>query len=126
MKLSIIIPYYNVKQYTDELLDKLAPQITGDVEVILIDDGSKVPYATDHEWCKVFRKKNGGVSSARNAGMDKATGEYISFIDADDLVSDNYVDMILRKMPFDWLEMSWKSLPGGAQFMVKLNTESDR
>lgn len=126
MKLSIIIPYYNVKQYTDELLDKLAPQITDDVEVILIDDGSKVPYATDYEWCKVFRKKNGGVSSARNVGMDKATGEYISFIDADDLVSDNYVDMILRKIPFDWLEMSWKSLPGGAQFMVKLNTESDR
>ena len=126
MKLSIIIPYYNVAQYTDELLEKLAPQIRDDVEVILIDDGSKEPYTTSYSWCKVFRKRNGGVSTARNMGMDKATGEYLSFIDADDLVADDYIDMILRKIPFDWLEMSWKSLPGGTQYDVKLNTDSDR
>ena len=126
MKLSIIIPYYNVKPYTDELLDCLLPQITPDVEVILIDDGSKIPYQTEYEWCQVYRQENKGVSSARNAGLSFATGEYVSFIDADDLVADNYVQTILSKAPFDWLEMSWKSLPGGAQFDVKLTGDSDR
>ena len=63
MKLSIIIPYYNVKPYTDELLDCLAPQIREDVEVILIDDGSEEPYKTQYEWCTVYRQKNKGVSS---------------------------------------------------------------
>lgn len=126
MKLSIVIPYYNVKQYTDELLDKLAPQITDDIEVLLVDDGSKIPYSTEYEWCEVYRQNNRGVSSARNVGLQYATGEYISFIDADDLVSDDYVQRILNKIPFDWLEMSWRSLPGGPQFSAKLNTESDR
>lgn len=126
MKLSIIIPYYNVKPYTDELLKCLLPQITDEVEVILIDDGSKVPYKTEHSWCQVYRQNNKGVSSARNVGLSFATGEYVSFIDADDLVSDKYVQTILSKTPFDWLEMSWKSLPGGAQFDVKLTGDSDR
>ena len=126
MKLSIIIPFYNVQPYTDQLLDCLLPQITDDIEVILVDDGSKVPYSTEYEWCKVYRQNNRGVSSARNVGLQYATGEYISFIDADDLVSDDYVQRILKKIPFDWLEMSWRSLPGGPQFSAKLNSESDR
>ena len=75
MKLSIIIPYYNVKPYTDELLDCLEPQITDEVEVILIDDGSKEPYKTDYEWCQVYRQKNGGASKARNVGLERAKGE---------------------------------------------------
>ena len=126
IKLSIIIPYYNVAQYTDELLACLAPQIRDEVEVILIDDGSRVPYQTQYDWCKVYRQKNGGVSSARNKGLELAKGEYVSFIDSDDLVAPNYVDTLLRKMPFDYLEMSWRSLPGGQQFQCKLNGDSDR
>ena len=71
MKLSIIIPYYNVKPYTDELLDRLAPQITDEVEVILVDDGSKEIYETQYkEWCTVYRQKNKGVSAARNKGPE--------------------------------------------------------
>lgn len=126
MKLSIIIPYYNVKPYTDELLDRLLPQITDEVEVILIDDGSDVPYSTQYEWCQVYRQKNKGVSGARNAGLSFATGEYIAFIDSDDLVADDYVSRILSKIPFDHLEMSWKSLPGGQQFEYQLHSDSDR
>ena len=99
MKLSIIIPYYNVKPYTDELLDCLAPQIREDVEVILIDDGSKEPYKTQYEWCKVYRQKNKGVSSARNKGLDLATGEYIAFIDSDDIVAGDYINRLFSKMP---------------------------
>ena len=85
-KLSIIIPYYNGGEYTKALLDCLAPQVTKDVEVILVDDGSKEPFKTTEKWLKVIRKENGGVSSARNAGIDKATGEYITFVDHDDLL----------------------------------------
>ena len=127
MKLSIIIPYYNVKPYTDMLLDCLAPQITDDVEVILIDDGSDIPFETDYKWCQVYRQKNGGASSARNTGLNLAKGEYITFIDSDDLVADDYVKQILAKTPFDYLDMSWKSLAGeGAQFFAKLNTPNDK
>ena len=126
MKLSIIIPYYNVKQYTDELLDCLAPQIEEDVEVILIDDGSKEPYQTDHKWCRVYRQKNKGVSSARNKGLDMAAGEYIAFIDSDDLVSKDYIRKIKDIMPFDYCDLSWRSLPGGQQFEKRLTNDSDR
>ena len=127
MKLSIIIPYYNVEPYTNELLDCLAPQITDEVEVILIDDGSDKPYKTDYKWCQVYRQKNGGASKARNAGLDKAKGEYVTFIDSDDLVADDYVKQIFAKMPFDYLEMSWRSVAGaGAQYFVKLNSINDK
>lgn len=128
MKLSIIIPYYNLKPYTDELLDCLKPQITNDVEIILIDDGSKVPYSTSYKWVRVIRKENGGVSTARNLGIDISKGEYISFIDADDLVAKDYVKQILHKIDtehFDYLEMSWNSLAGGAQWSRKLNGIED-
>ena len=126
MKLSIIIPYYNAKPYTDELLDCLAPQIEKDVEVILIDDGSKEPYQTDHKWCRVYRQKNKGVSSARNKGLDMAAGEYIAFIDSDDLVSKDYIRKVKDKMPFDYCDLSWRSLPGGQQFEKRLTNDSDR
>lgn len=126
MTISIIIPYYNVKPYTDELLNCLAPQITEDTEVILIDDGSKETYKTDYPWCKVYRQDNGGVSKARNAGLEKAKGEYICFIDSDDLVAKDYISQIKAKMPFDVAEMSWKSLPGGNQYSYKLNNPTDR
>lgn len=123
MKLSIIIPYYNLKPYTDELLECLKPQITKDVEVFIIDDGSKEPYKTKYKWVKVVRKENGGVSTARNMGIDISSGDYISFIDADDLVADDYVKQILNKIDnehFDYLEMSWNSLEGGMQWSQKL------
>ena len=121
MKLSIIIPYYNTKVFTDEILDTLAPQIVKDVEVIVVDDGSPVPYKTEHKWCKVIRKKNGGACTARNLGIERSKGEYIAFIDSDDNVPPYYVAKILEKLPEgdDVIEMSWKSLgSGGNQYNV--------
>lgn len=128
MKLSIIIPYYNLKHYTDELLECLKPQVNDDVEVVIVDDGSLIPYQTSYSWVRVIRQDNGGVSKARNTGIDNTTGEYISFIDADDLVAPDYVKQILNKINtehFDYLEMSWDSLPGGAQWKQKLNSIKD-
>ena len=130
MKLSIIIPYYNAKEYTDELLDVLAPQMTDETECLLVDDGSDKPFKTKYEWCKVFRKENGGCSTARNVGLDNATGEYIAFVDADDLVPDYYVKKILEaaKTQPDVIEFSWKSLSSteGPQHNHKLNNSTDR
>ena len=112
IKLSIIIPYYNAEPYTSELLDVLAPQITDEVEVILVDDGSREPFKTAYSWVTIYYTENYGVSHARNIGIDMSNGEYISFIDADDLVSDDYVAQIIKKMPFDYLDMSWRSFKG--------------
>ncbi len=113
IKLSIIIPVYNKEPYIHELLDNLAPQITDEVEVILIDDGSRNPLKSKYKWAKITRQPNQGCSSARNRGIDKAKGEYISFIDADDLVSGDFVRKILKKTEsaeYDILEFSWRSL----------------
>ena len=65
MKLSIIIPYYNTLEYTNELLEGLQKQITDECEIILVDDGSLVPFP-EREGIKVFRQKNKGVSAAMN------------------------------------------------------------
>ena len=90
MKLSIIIPAYNAEPYIDKLIERLEPQISKDIEVIVVDDGSKKPYKGP-KWAKVIRQENGGASAARNTGLDKAKGDYIAFIDADDLVTEDYI-----------------------------------
>ena len=125
VKLSIIIPAYNAEPYISHLINTLKPQITPEVEVIVVDDGSREVFKTEHSWVKVIRQDNGGVSKARNRGLEEATGEYIAFIDADDLVSENYISTLFSKMPFDVLEMSWKSLPGGKQFAYSLTSDND-
>lgn len=91
--ISIIIPVYKVEQYLDECVMSVINQTYKNLEIILVDDGSpdSCPKKCD-EWAardsriKVLHKKNGGLSSARNAGLAVATGEYIGFIDSDDYV----------------------------------------
>ena len=129
-KLSIIIPYYNAKKYTDELLDALAPQITHDVEVVLVDDGSNEPYSTKYSWCRVVRKENGGCSTARNMGIELTSGKYMAFIDADDMVPKYYISKLIEVIDSesaDVVDLSWKSLTAeGPQFNKKLLTKYDR
>lgn len=122
MKLSIIIPYYNTQAYTDELLKTLEPQICRSVEVIIIDDGSETPFKTDYEWVKVIRTKRTNPATARNEGLKLAKGEYIQFIDSDDLISDDFVESILGaiKEGADIIEFSWRSLNSG-RFDVRLS-----
>lgn len=127
--LSIIIPYYNSGEYTQELLRVLDPQINDKVEVIVVDDGSREPFECPFAWCNVIRKNNGGVSSARNLGIEKSKGEYIAFIDSDDMVSKDYLSRVLEAAAAkpDLIELSWKSLTGeGYQFDYKLRSLSDR
>lgn len=91
--ISIIVPVYNVEKYLSKCLDSILAQTFTDFEVIAVDDGSpdncgKIldEYAQKDERIKVIHKENGGVSSARNAGLDAAQGEYIGFVDPDDTI----------------------------------------
>ena len=112
MRLSIIIPYYNTKRYTDELLNVLAPQRNKDVEIIVVDDGSDSCYFNELEGIKTIRKRNGGVSSARNRGLREAKGDYIVFIDSDDLVTPDYIEQIFKAIESepDTVYISWRSI----------------
>lgn len=89
--ISIIVPVYNCEQYLPKCLDSLIHQTYQNVEILLIDDGSTDSstsmcdeYACNNSKVKVIHKENGGVSSARNAGIQAATGDYIMFVDSDD------------------------------------------
>lgn len=97
-KISVIVPVYKVEKYLPKCIDSILQQIFTDFELLLIDDGSpdnsgKIcdEYAIKDSRIRVFHKKNGGVSSARNLGLDNAKGEWISFIDADDWISCDFL-----------------------------------
>lgn len=101
--ISIIVPVYNVEKYLKRCVKSIIEQTYSNIQIILINDGS-----TDRsgEICRelekederiiLIEKDNGGLSSARNAGLEKAIGEYITFIDSDDYVSKKYVEILLR------------------------------
>lgn len=127
MKLSIIIPAYNAEPYIDKLIERLEPQITKNVEVIVVDDGSKKPYKGP-KWVKVIRQENGGASAARNTGLDHAKGDYIAFIDADDLVTEDYIQQVFDKLNegCDYIYLSWQTTGSGWQAKVILQRPEDK
>ena len=115
MTLSLIIPCYNSEPYIDELMKSLLPQVTDEVEVIVIDDGSDFPYLSKEPFVKVYRtEENKGVSAARNLGMKKAKGKYIAFIDSDDIVAADYIKKVLEKLESDpdTIYLSWRTING--------------
>ncbi len=92
-KISVIVPVYNTEKYLDESLRTIENQTLKDIEIICVNDGSKDSslqilerHAANDKRIKVINKENGGVCSARNAGIRAAQGEYVSFIDSDDLI----------------------------------------
>lgn len=93
MKISIIVPVYNTEKYIHACIDSILSQSITDFELLLINDGSTdwsgeicYEYAQKDSRIRVFHKKNGGVSSARNLGIEEAVGDYLHFVDADDIV----------------------------------------
>ena len=101
MLFSIIVPVYKVENYLEDCIESILHQSYKDFELILIDDGSpdKSPEICDEYNAKddrisVIHKKNGGLSSARNAGLDNANGEYIVFIDSDDILREGALEKI--------------------------------
>lgn len=104
VKVSIIVPVYNVYPYLDKCLDSLVNQTLGDIEIIVVNDGTKDQsqeiidrYAKKDKRIVALKKKNGGLSDARNYGLKYAKGEYISFIDSDDYVDVTMIEKMYQK-----------------------------
>lgn len=102
MKISVIVPIFNTVQYLPRCIDSILSQSFTDFELLLVDDGSTDgsgaicdKYAVKDSRIRVFHKKNGGVSSARNLGLDKAKGEWVSFVDSDDALGKHYLEHLM-------------------------------
>ena len=99
LKLSIIIPYYNTYDLTVKLLKHLETQKTNEVEIIIVDDGCYETRFDDYDFIKVIHnEKNLNAPTSWNIGINNANGEYIAFIDSDDMLVENYVELILSKI----------------------------
>lgn len=101
--ISVIVPIYNVELFLKRCIDSLLAQTFSDYELILVDDGSpdKCPqicdtYAQRDNRIRVIHKENGGLSDARNAGLEIAEGEFVVFVDSDDVVSPHYLEYLYR------------------------------
>ena len=106
--ISIIVPVYNVEIYLTECVRSILNQTYKNIEILLIDDGSTdnsgvlcENLAKQDDRIKVFHKENGGLSDARNYGIEKAVGEFIMFVDSDDLVSESIVDNLYNMIVSD-------------------------
>ena len=100
-KVSVIVPVYNVEKYLKRCLDSIIDQTYSNIEIILIDDGSTDNsgticdrYTKNDKRIIVIHKENGGLSSARNAGIEIATGKYLCFIDSDDYIENDMIEYL--------------------------------
>lgn len=106
--ISVIVPIYKVQDYLDECVESIINQTYSNIEIILVDDGSpdECPNMCD-AWAKkdsrirVVHKKNGGLSSARNAGIEVANGEYICFVDSDDFICKDALENLYNRIKGD-------------------------
>ncbi len=118
--ISIIVPVYNVEGYLDRCIKSIVSQTFTELEIILVDDGSPdASGAMCDEWARkderirVFHKKNGGLSDARNCGLDMASGEYVAFIDSDDWIDKDMMEVLynaIQKYDADIAECSWRCI----------------
>lgn len=99
--ISVIVPVYKVEEYLERCVQSIIRQTYRNLEIILVDDGSPdncpamcEKYAFQDARIKVLHKENGGLSDARNAGLEIATGDYISFVDSDDWISENCMEVL--------------------------------
>ncbi|HDT8050800.1 TPA: glycosyltransferase, partial [Enterococcus faecalis] len=104
-KISIIVPVYNVEKYLEKCVRSILAQTFTDFELILVDDGSPDSsgamcdqFAEQDQRVKVIHKENGGLSDARNAGIEIATGEYLGFVDSDDYIADDMYETLYNQI----------------------------
>lgn len=107
MLISIIVPVYNAESYLDECIKSILSQTNPNFEVIVIDDGSTDRsgqicdnYAAQDHRIKVFHQNNAGVSAARNKGLEEVSGEWITFVDSDDYISENFLSDFVAESYF--------------------------
>lgn len=112
-KISIIVPVYNVEKYIKRCLDSLINQTYKNLEIICIDDGSTDQsgeicdkYALKDKRIRVFHKKNSGVSSTKNLGLDVFQGDYVGFVDSDDFVEPTMYEILLRDILLNDVDIS--------------------
>lgn len=113
MKISIIVPIYNVEKYLKRCIDSILAQNYTDFELLLIDDGSTDKsgnlcdeYKLKDARIRVFHKENGGVSTARNLGLQNASGEWITFVDSDDYIENDYLYKLYKNLSTSELVVS--------------------
>ena len=104
-KITVIIPVYNVEKFLRTCLDSVINQTYQNLEIICVNDGSTdsspeilKEYFEKDDRIIIINKENGGLSSARNAGLDAATGEYVAFLDSDDWISKNFCKELLKSI----------------------------
>jgi len=112
VKLSIIIPYFETYELTKRLLDCLISQLTNEVEIVLINDGCFEDDFSmyDKDNVRVYTQENQGVAKTRNFGIEASQGEYVAFIDCDDIITSEYVNVLLNaidKYDSDILNFNW-------------------
>lgn len=123
-KISVIVPVYKAERYLSACIDSILAQTFTDFELLLIDDGSPDAsgqicdeYVGRDSRIRVFHKENGGVSSARNLGLDKAAGEWVTFVDSDDIIESSFfADLVapLAKNPeLDFIQAGCKNVANG-------------
>lgn len=110
---SVILPVYNVEQYLKRCIDSVIDQTYRNLEIILVDDGSKDnsgkicdDYASVDSRIKVIHKSNGGLSDARNVGIDVSTGKYIMFVDSDDWIRKDCVELLFKALRYGKTQIS--------------------
>ncbi len=112
--ISVIIPIYNVEQYLEKCINSILNQTYQHLEIIMVDDGSPDNCgaicdqysAVDHR-IKVIHKQNGGLSDARNVGLDMATGDFIAFVDSDDTIMPEMVEKLYQRIITDQSDMAF-------------------
>ena len=119
-KVSIVIPIYNVEKYLSKTVESVKNQTEKDIEIILVDDGSTDSsstmcdeYAEKDSRIKVIHKKNGGLSTARNAGAKVASGEYVMYLDGDDYLRQDAVECCLdamKRYPADFVQFFYREV----------------
>ena len=124
IKLSIILPVYNVEGYINQCLESILPQLDNNTELIIVDDCSpdrSIDICEDategiSNVCIKRRDKNGGLSAARNTGIEEAKGEYIWFVDSDDYIENNAVSVLLKSIEgpkVDMVQFNHRRFGGG-------------
>ena len=110
--ISVIVPIYNVEDYLDECIESICNQTYDKLEVIMVDDGSTDRSGTiADKWakldkrCSVYHKENGGISSARNEGIRKAKGNYLVFVDSDDLLEKSMIERLHQEAVKEQVDM---------------------
>ena len=145
MKVSVIVPVYNTSEYLAKCLGSLVSQALNELEIIVVNDGStddsqKIidEFVAKSDKIKAFQKPNGGLSDARNFGIEKATGEFIGFVDSDDFVDEKMFETLYSlaqkhdaEIAFCDLEKvnekgeAFRGLPQSPQLPEKINLEED-